>query len=277
MYRERQTALSLKRRTLVHDRALRGDTTASKLCGVEIPSHWLLERGSHKSEAIFASLYAAVAKQNEEPFIAASLVRATILGVLQRRDPSVDYNALLPPMPARLADLTGSPEDFRTELAQSAGPSRQPAYDTAGDDLIPEWRKALDSGALRPVESVSFWSPLFCVNQLERSRLIFDLRRFNDCFAEQPFAMESLVHVPLIASGARFAAKLDLSSAFWQYPVDDSLATFFGTSSPADRGRSKLYQWQCLPLGFTGSPILFSGLTAAFVQAWRASGVRVLA
>lgn len=242
-----------------------------------IPDHWLLELGSAEAERTFATLYGVIAEQDKSPFIAAGLVRETVSRVLQKRDPSTDYGLVLPPMPLKLSDLTATPDTFLAEMfpvERSGGPT---SHDATLDDLVPDWRKALDSGALRPVERVAFWSPLFTVEQLERSRVIFDLRRFNENFGEQHFEMETLAHVPLIAAGAKFASKLDLSSAFWQYPVDASLATFFGTSSPEDRVRSALYQWHCLPLGFTRSPLLFSSLTSAFVRAWRAAGLRVLA
>jgi hypothetical protein len=147
-----------------------------------------------------------------------------------------------------------------------------PSAAVAPDDVT----KALNCGALvRTDGPVSCWSPMYSAAQREKSRLIFDLRALNSCMAHFPFKLETLADLPALAHNCRFAAKLDLQSAYWQYGVDEPLSLFLGTSLPAEPRR--LMRWRCLPFGLSVAPFAFASLTHAFVNAWRACGLVVSA
>jgi hypothetical protein len=136
--------------------------------------------------------------------------------------------------------------------------------------------KALNCGALvEAKEPVKAWSPMFSVLQKDKTRLIFDLRGLNACLGRFPFSLETLAYLPALAHGCRFASKLDLQSAYWQYGVDAALSQHLGTSPPSQPHR--LLQWTCLPFGISVAPFAFASLTAAFVRAWRAGGLIVSA
>jgi hypothetical protein len=93
-------------------------------------------------------------------------------------------------------------------------------------------RKAMDAGALVEAETISHWSPMFFIKQPDK-RLIFDLRALNVSLEHFQFRLEHLPDLPALARGCRFISKLDLQSAYWQYPVDEHLSRALGTSLPA--------------------------------------------
>lgn len=217
-------------------------------------------------------IYSTVDEQDRAPFEAGKLDRERIINTLKARAPDIQFD--LPSMPLGLADVRDDC-DFASEYGLRAEPqSRFRCQDAALEELIPEWEKIVACGAVTPTDKISHWSPTFTVHQTDKNRLIFDLRAFNATCSDGSFKMETIFDFPAIAASASVAVKLDLKSAFWQYPIGPDLSERFGTSDPRDPNR--LYRWQVLPMGFSLSPLNFCSLTSAFVSAWRAVGIRVL-
>ena len=139
--------------------------------------------------------------------------------------------------------------------------------------MVREFAALIEQKALLPTDVIDAWSPLFTVEQATRSRVIFDLRALNESVRDPKFRMETLAHVPTFARGGKVMLKLDLRSAFHQYPVTRELSRFFGTCDPDNP--DSLCRWTCLPLGFSRSPLIWSSLTSMFRDQWRACGIRV--
>jgi hypothetical protein len=136
-------------------------------------------------------------------------------------------------------------------------------------------KKALDCGALRRCErsEIIAASPMFSVLQQEKSRLIFDVRQVNAGVDYFQFSLEGVTSIPVLAAGCSFMSKLDLSSAYWQVPVDADLSARLGTWVPG----ALFAQWVVLPFGLSVAPFAFASITQLLVRAWRAVGIRCLA
>ena len=219
-------------------------------------------------------IYSTVDEQDRAPFEAGKLDPARILATLKARAPSIHFD--LPPMPLSLADVSEDC-DLVSEYGLRAEPRTRftrVSQDAALEELMPEWEKIVACGAVTRTDTIRHWSPTFTIHQTDKNRLIFDLRVFNATCSDGGFHMETIFDLPGLASGKRFACKLDLRSAFWQYPISDDLSQLFGTSDPRDP--SKLFVWEVLPMGFSLSPVTFCSITSAFVSAWRAVGICVM-
>jgi hypothetical protein len=265
LLRARRRLLSEQARAAVHQ------TEASSRFAFlpTYPKHWRLSATDTSTANDFRLIFASIEKQDDGPFIAGQLDRARIVATLQARAPGIAFD--IPPIPLRLTDVRDG-VDVVTEYGL---PRRaRLAGDEALADLLPEWEKIVASGAVTPAAHVEHWSPMFTVAQADKNRLIFDLRVFNETCTDSSFQMETIADFPSLAASASVACKLDLRSAFWQYPVGPDLSTRFGTSDPANT--DSLYQWTVLPMGFSLSPLHFCSLTRAFTTAWRSAGVRVL-
>lgn len=159
---------------------------------------------------------------------------------------------------------------MRPQLPTSTPPHRRSQVPSVA--MVREFAQLVAEKALLPTDSIDSWSPLFTVDQANKTRLIFDLRALNESVLDPTFAMETLAHVPTFAANAKVMVKLDLRSAFHQYPVSPELSRFFGTSDPSDP--DKLFRWPCLPLGFSRSPLIWASLTNSFCTTWREAGIR---
>ena len=173
----------------------------------------------------------------------------------------------LPPIPISLADVSAVdleevrslPRPFRRHMTR---------------ELRAEAAKAIGCRALRHarLEHLIHAAPLFTVWQRIKYRLVYDLRIFNSVCDDATFRMETLSDVPIIAAGCKVGGKLDLASAYWQYPLADDLSAALGCFID---GRP--YRWACLPFGLSMAPRTFTALLHPFIVAWRRIGIRVVA
>lgn len=116
---------------------------------------------------------------------------------------------------------------------------------------------------------------MFSVEQETKSRLIFDLRALNEYCLDPTFSMETLANLPSLAIRAKYMLKMDLRSAYWQYPVAPEVSNLLGTSDPSDA--DSLHRWTTLPFGLARSPIIWCSLIHRFVTTWRTAGIRIMA
>lgn len=229
------------------------------------PPHWLGVNLVLQQSAQYLAIRRDIERSSSSPFVAGSLSHDTIIMTLKRRAPGLDHSLPLP-LPLTLDSVLALGSD------SLGGSSSRSVSSTNSSDV----QKAIDCGALVDAEGpIHHWSPMFSIAQTKKSRLIFDLRGLNECLLRFPFRLETLVDLPALAKGCRFASKLDLQSAYWQYPVDESLSRALGTSCSEMPGR--LLRWTCLPFGLSAAPYAFASLTHAFVRAWRECGLIVTA
>lgn len=238
--------------------------------GVIIPRHWDVSHTSREQGARFAAVYERIASADSAPFVAGQLQGERVIRTLRRRLPiaaRVDEDLTLPfPIPLGLEDII--------QAGTIVGGHDSARRARATPEMIREFEKVITSKAVRVASECNFWCPMFTVEQHDKHRLIFDLRAFNQFGLDPHFKMETIADVPTFAAGGRFMCKLDLRSAFWQYPVNSELASYLGTSDPRDP--TNLYQWQCLPMGLARSPLVWSATMGRFVNAWRKAGLRVM-
>ena len=176
----------------------------------------------------------------------------------------------LPHLPLRLADAMRDRE--RTDKLTTYLPRSVRRQVTR--EIREHASDAILCGALAEVAVVNAVSPLFVVQQRLRSRLIYDLRSVNAALTGDPhFSMESLYDIPTIAAGCRVGGKLDLRSAYWQYPVAPDLSAFMGV----DLGDDRHLAWTTLPFGLDVAPRTWTELLRPFVAAWRRRGIRIIA
>lgn len=230
------------------------------------PSHWLAAPTDRDVHARYTEVRDAISAAASLPFRAGSLTCDRILRTLRRRAPHLDHDLPLP-LPLTLSSVlaldSGALED---SLVRCRG----------GSAILQDIMKAMDCGALIDAGGpLTHVSPMFSITQTDKSRLIFDLRTLNGHMSTFPFRLETIIDLPALAHGCRYASKLDLQSAYWQYPVDEPLSRALGTSCPELPGRP--LRWICLPFGLSVAPFAFASLTHAFVRAWRACGIVVTA
>jgi hypothetical protein len=215
----------------------------------------------------YASIIDDVAAQDSGPFTAGSLRFGKLLSALRARDPEGSLPNFLP---VRLADIA-DPEWEDTSRGQS------PRRATPDAATLTDFNMAIRLGAVVEVRAVDidFFSPMFSLEQGEKTRLIFDLRSLNAALLDPSFKMETLLDLPALVGKARFASKIDLKKAYWQVPVDGPLSRRLGCYHPADP--SRVFRWQVLPFGLSHAPRIFASITTAFVTAWRKAGISVFA
>lgn len=230
------------------------------------PSHWVRAALSPDLSARYEPIRRTIDMAASSPFRAASLRQDMVLLTLQRRAPDLEHDLPLP-LPLTLDSVLALDS---SALGGSVSVTQR-ASATSKDVT-----KAIECGALIDANGpVTHLSPMFSITQTNKSRLIFDLRTLNECMSRFPFRLETLVDLPALAVGCRYASKLDLQSAYWQYPVDEALSRALGTSCAEFPGR--LLRWTCLPFGLSVAPYAFASLTHAFVRAWRRCGIVVTA
>jgi hypothetical protein len=235
-------------------------------------SHWIYDNVSAAQTNALRGIRARLLDQESTPFIAAQLNNERINAVLKKRMPG----KLLPftlPISIECAWPNGIPDDILSPQSQAMMSRQRPYQSAEAEESF--WSASL-CGALEQCLDCSpprFTSPLFTVEQEEKFRLIFDLRRLNSTATSGKFqGLETLLDVPLIARTSMYMSKLDLKSAFWQVPIDLQLREYFGCVGPD----GNYYTWTCLPFGFTHSPRLFDALGRSFVEAWRSAGLTVM-
>lgn len=207
-------------------------------------------------------------------FVAGQLRRERLVKVIRERASPGDVEDILAELPhfPVSCDQLGPQEELLhglQELRSSSGGRLQPS-------AAAEVWAAVSVGAIAacPLSQLTSLSPLFVVQQTEKLRLIFDLRRLNSCFDDAGFKMETLLDLPrFVRPSHTCASKIDLRKAYWQVPVDGSLSRMLGCRLPD----GSFGRWTVLPFGLSHAPRLFAGITTSLVRAWRSAGLHVFA
>ena len=226
--------------------------------------------------AMLRQIRNVIEAQDEGPFISGLLNFPTVARALHRAGGHV---AALPHIPFRLLDAiadrvsTDKPDVPTDEAVSLLGLLPRATRRQVTAELRKEVDSAVAVGALAEVAVLRAVAPLFVIRQGTRDRLIYDLRVLNHLITgNQFFGMETVFDVPNVAHGCRVGGKLDLRSAYWQYPLDDDLSSLLGVDID---GRE--YAWRALPFGLDVAPKAWTALLAPFVAAWRRKGIRVIA
>lgn len=132
--------------------------------------------------------------------------------------------------------------------------------------------KELSSGALEVAtrqEQVRLITPIFVVRRDGKLRLVHDLRPLNARLRHATVKYMSVRDA--LARRHKFAAKLDLMSAFKHVQVDEELAAHM-----CFQINGTVFRWTRLPFGMSWSPTLFTEALDPVVQALRRAGLHVV-
>lgn len=228
--------------------------------------HWWAAVAPEEVSAELAGISSSIRENDAVPFCAGLFRSQDLMEVVRRRAPLVD--ATLPlSYPLSWEEVKGL-----CEWDADPVPEVAPGFSRA---KLEDVQKAIACGALRVCDrdDIDAISPMFSVVQGSKSRLIFDLRRVNQGVDVFDFSLQGVTSIPILAAGAQFAAKIDLASAYWQIPLEESLARKMGTWITGGR----FARWEVLPFGLAVAPFAFAAITHLLIKAWRARGIRCLA
>jgi hypothetical protein len=120
-------------------------------------------------------------------------------------------------------------------------------------------RQWLKLGLVEPANS-PYNSPIFCVAKKGDGgkRLVLDYRRLNAQSHVDQYSIRSVEEClhEVGKAGSKMFSALDLTSGFWQLPMDPKAKHLTSFTVPA-MGQ---YQWLMAPMGLQGSPASFSRL-----------------
>ena len=228
-------------------------------------TNWRLASISAPATQKLLHLHQSISTAAAEPFQAGRLSRARIEEVLSF--------ALTYDIPLRLHEVRAlSDDDLRGAIDEA---NRRVRNSRAIEDpaTLDMFRELIRSGALVRASRRNLLAPLFTVLQDSKHRLIYDARVFNAALEDARFGMETVLDVPALAHGMRFVSKLDLASAYYQYPIEPQLSEYLQCTGPD----GAVYEWTVLPMGLSHSPRVFCSITTAFIKKWRRMGVRCMA
>ena len=232
-----------------------------------VPDEWCLDPLAHSPLlAAYGGLRLVSLLQDLGPFRAARLSLDRLREFFAARG---FISPDLPPIPLSLSDITAIA--FPDMHLPTTG--RIPPASAAASAAASEFEKAAACGAVEPLafgDMPQSWAPLFAIWQSTKYRLIFDLRTLNAHLLDPSFHMETILDIPALTAGCRVGTKLDLRSAYYQYPVSDCLSRALHCRHPIS---GDFYRWRSLPFGLSHAPRVFSQLTLQFVRHWRAQGI----
>lgn len=236
-----------------------------------VPPEWIPDPDPRATVlAAFGGLRLVSLLQDLGPFRAAGMSLQRIQDMFAARG---FVNPDLPPMPLSLSDICDVAfPDLRLPVS---GPL--PAPSAATTAAAAEFDKAVAAGAVEPLafgDLAQSWAPLFAIWQTSKYRLIFDLRTLNASLRDPSFEMETVLDIPALTAGCKVGTKLDLKSAYFQYPVSESLSRALHCRHPVS---GVPHRWRVLPFGLSHAPRVFSQLTRQLVSLWRAQGITAFA
>ena len=115
---------------------------------------------------------------------------------------------------------------------------------------------------LDPREKV-FSNHIFIVHQEHRTtknRLIFDMSYLNQFISFPKFSLLKIPSILHILNNSQFAAKIDLSKAFYRIPIHKSFKKFFTFAF-----NKKKYQFNNMPFGLNAAPYIFNSVMTSII------------
>lgn len=98
-------------------------------------------------------------------------------------------------------------------------------------------------------------APVVLVKKDGRLRFCVDFRKLTKVSVADAYPLPRMDDSLNALSGAWYFSTLDLSSGFWQLPLDDSSKPKTAFSTPQG-----LFQFNCLPIGLKSTPAIFQRL-----------------
>ena len=119
----------------------------------------------------------------------------------------------------------------------------------------------------------SFYSTLFPIYKSDGSvRVIFNLKTFNSLYVEHVhFKMDTIKDVLVLVKKGCFFATIDFKHAYFSVPVAPHLRHYFKF-----QWKQQLFQFTCLPQGFSSAPRIFTKLLKPALSHLRSRGIQVL-
>lgn len=149
----------------------------------------------------------------------------------------------------------------------SAQPFKQKYYPMSKfllDDLNKEVDRMLDLGVIEEAVCCPWNSPVVAVKKKDNSmRLCLDARRLNTIIVQEAYPIPQIASIMSNLSGSRFLSSIDLESAFWQIPLEESSRQKTAFTIP-QRGH---YQFRVVPFGLsTASQALSRVMNHIFID-----------
>ena len=123
-----------------------------------------------------------------------------------------------------------------------------------------------------PNKSEIFPNNIFIVHQEHRTtknRLIFDMSFLNQFIVSPKFSLLKIPSILHILQKAKFAAKIDLSKAYYHIPIHNSFKKFFTFAF-----KNKKFCFNNMPFGLSLAPYIFTTImTAVIVYIRRTYGI----
>ena len=121
--------------------------------------------------------------------------------------------------------------------------------------------KLLDKGLIEPASGACS-SPVVLVKKKDDSwRFCIDYRRLNTVTIQDAYPLPRIDDSLDALAGSRFFSTLDLTSGYWQVPLDEDTR-----EKSAFITRSGLWKWKVLPFGLTSAPATFQRLMEQVLQ-----------
>ena len=174
-----------------------------------------------------------------------------------------------------LGTVRGYRIPFHSQPFQSAEPGLVKLADLENQALQDEMVVLQQTGAIEPVTGVpKFVSPLFVIPKQDgKWRVIFNLKRLNQCVQVEHFKMQSLSDLPDLLTHRMFLCKLDLKNAYHSISVDPRDRPFLCFRHPS---LGTLWQYTCLPFGLADAPRAFTKILSPVVAHLRGFGCQVI-
>lgn len=117
-------------------------------------------------------------------------------------------------------------------------------------------------------DTVQFVTNIFLRNKPDATfRTILNLKQLNEYVKKIHFKMETFKSTLRLIRRNCYFAKIDLKDAYYSVPIDDEYKRFFRF-----RFENIMYEFQCMPQGYTDAPRLFTKLTKPLLSLLRLKG-----